>query len=466
MKRFCSKIVSILLIMSLILPSIALAVPVKPTNDDTERVEIVRIAGDNRYRTAVEASKNAYKTADTVVLASGEDFADALPGSLLAAKKDAPVLLTLKNRIHSYTIDEIQRLGASNVIILGGEGAVSEDIENELIGKGLNVERISGNNRIRTALAVAEEAVEAPVKKVFLVNGYDFPDALSVAALAAKEGAPIFLTQSDRLQSVVKEALSDFNVEEVTIVGGPGVINNNVETEIRDLGYTVNRIEGSNRYRTSLEVSQYGFDNPETVIIAYGYDFPDALVGGYLGAKYNAPVLLTSPTGIPSYIVDYIKESNSVSKIIILGGPSVVSQEVEDILAEIELPEKLTIESYEIVDERTVLIKFEGIEEPYQLNLDEDLVPGDNEITFIYENREYTVTITYEAPEVDKSELQALVDQVANYKEEDYQSGWEEFEAALLVAQAVLADEEATQEEVDQALDNLIDAIDGLVEVE
>ena len=45
MKRFCSKIVSILLIMSLILPSIALAVPVKPTNDDTERVEIVRIAG-------------------------------------------------------------------------------------------------------------------------------------------------------------------------------------------------------------------------------------------------------------------------------------------------------------------------------------------------------------------------------------------------------------------------------------
>ena len=90
-------------------------------------------------------------SADTVVLASGLNYADALAGVPLANKINAPLLLTSDKDLNASTLAEIGRLGAKKVIILGGEGAVSEKVEKKLQAEALKTERIFGKTRYSTA---------------------------------------------------------------------------------------------------------------------------------------------------------------------------------------------------------------------------------------------------------------------------------------------------------------------------
>src|SRR5699024_2218318 len=110
-----------------------------------------RIAGDNRYGTAIEVSKAANESADTVILATGEDYADALAGNVLAKAKNAPILLTNGKVLRADILEEIKSLGADNVIILGGENAIAASMEGKLEAEDLTVERLEGKNRFATA---------------------------------------------------------------------------------------------------------------------------------------------------------------------------------------------------------------------------------------------------------------------------------------------------------------------------
>ena len=80
-------------------------------------------------------------------------------------------------------------LGACKVIILGGTKAVSAEVENQLKGKSLEVERIGGENRFDTAARIARKL--GMLDAVFLAYGHDFPDALAAASYAGRMGYPI-----------------------------------------------------------------------------------------------------------------------------------------------------------------------------------------------------------------------------------------------------------------------------------
>jgi putative cell wall-binding protein len=86
----------------------------------------VRLAGTNRYSTAVAISKATFATANAVFLATGSNFPDALSGTPSAAKQSAPLLLANGGCLTADTVAEIKRLGASKVYVLGGTGAVPE----------------------------------------------------------------------------------------------------------------------------------------------------------------------------------------------------------------------------------------------------------------------------------------------------------------------------------------------------
>ena len=126
---------------------------------------VIRLAGSNRTKTAVEISKAGFEKADTVVLASGNDFPDALAGGPLAYALRAPILL-VRGRLDDATREEIARLEAKKVVILGGELAVSKAVEEELAEK-YEVERVAGQNRYKTAVAIAESSrrSEKPTEK-------------------------------------------------------------------------------------------------------------------------------------------------------------------------------------------------------------------------------------------------------------------------------------------------------------
>src|SRR3712207_8694253 len=84
-----------------------------------------------------------YKSSKKVILASGKVFADALAGGQLSIALDAPILLTPSNKLDASVKKEVSRLSAKEVIILGGSGSVSNDIEKELGIKNISRDRKS-----------------------------------------------------------------------------------------------------------------------------------------------------------------------------------------------------------------------------------------------------------------------------------------------------------------------------------
>ncbi|WP_409252056.1 cell wall-binding repeat-containing protein [Bacillus sp. SCS-153A] len=283
-----------------------------------------RIMGETRYETAVEISKAGWESAETVVIARGDSFPDALAGAPLAYKHNAPILLTDKGALTRVVKEEISRLGAKNVIILGGTGAVDNFVEYQLEGMGLDVERIGGKDRWETAANIAARLGGSPEKAV-MVNGNNFPDALAVAPYAARHGYPILLTGSDQLPKATGNALR--GIDSTIVVGGEGVISANV---FDDLSGAV-RYSGTNRYATAGAIAEQLMPSYR-VFAATGTNFADALAGSVLAAKENAAMILVKKDELPKESEQAINRLQA-AEFTILGGEGAVSKTVADLLS-------------------------------------------------------------------------------------------------------------------------------------
>jgi putative cell wall-binding protein len=283
-----------------------------------------RHSGDNRYETAVEISKAGWaEGSEAVILARGDNFADALAGVPLAHKFMAPVLLTRPKALPEATLAEIQRLGASQVYILGKEGAVSAAIETQLADLGLAVLRIGGDNRYDTAAKIARELTPGGTGTAFVVYGQNFPDALAAASYAAAGGHPILLTGTDTLHQLTAQALEDLGVENTFVVGGTGVISNSVMAELPN----PERIAGKNRYLTALALAER-FASSSHMFIATGTDESggaDAIAGGALAASQGTGILLVSNI-VPAEVLEFL--GMNVERAEVFGGSAAVSSEV------------------------------------------------------------------------------------------------------------------------------------------
>nr|WP_300006167.1 cell wall-binding repeat-containing protein [Tissierella sp.] len=322
-----NKVLSIFLVLAILVPGLAQAAPMN--------AEVKRLSGSNRIQTAINVSKEAYKNgAKSIILSGYSGSADALSGSLLASDKSAPLLLSPKgDKVSKELKNEIIRLGANNIYILGGINAVSKGIESELIGMNLNVERVSGPNRYATAVSIAEKAKDktnlflALGKKV-LANGKEdaLADALAIGSVSAKEKMPVLLTQANNIPKETKDAMEKFGVTNVTIVGGKLAISEAIENELKEMGITVARKDGKNRYDTATKIAKDYFKDSKNTIVANGRTDTDALVGGYLGALYNAPILLTDSAKLSIETKEYIKDYSIGSYV--LGGEAVITHDV------------------------------------------------------------------------------------------------------------------------------------------
>lgn len=296
--------------------------------DDSE--EFIRLGGSNRYTTAVAISEETWDSAETVVLTSGLDFPDALSGAPLAYLNNGPILLTRQDSIPPVTMSEIERLGVRNIYILGGAGAVSEEVARDLELMGYNVERLRGTNRYSTAVTIGERIrAQQSFDTVIIAVGDDFPDALAVSPHAARNGFPVLFTRHDSLHSHTKQALLEWDVSNVVIVGGTGAVSQAVADEIASLGIVVERLHGANRYATALVITQYFAGDSNSIVLATGEDFPDALTGGVLAAKLGAPILLSRQDRVFDAGVSYIR-THINEDIYLLGGEGAVSDIIFD----------------------------------------------------------------------------------------------------------------------------------------
>jgi len=186
-------------------------------------IEVDRIYGDDRYETAVEISKETWDTADTVVIATGQDYPDALAGAPLAYAKEAPILLTRSSDLPRVTENEINRLGARKAVILGGTTAVEHKVERQLQDAGLTTERLAGDNRYSTAVEIYEKLQgKIDTDEVILASGTRHIDALQVGPYAAYEEKPILLTRENELVPEASNAIFN-NISTVYPVGNRGI---------------------------------------------------------------------------------------------------------------------------------------------------------------------------------------------------------------------------------------------------
>lgn len=291
-----------------------------------------RLWGQDRYQTSVAISEEGWTNSEYVVIASGENYPDALCAAPLAKKYNAPILLTESATLNENVKKEIKRLNAKHVFIIGKYASVSQKAENEIKSLVDDIKRLGGNDRYETSVIVAKELEN--INGITVTSGYGFADALSIASIAAQKGMPILLTGKDKLPEVVKNYIeqNNVNIKNSYIVGGQGVISDNTAQQVSK---TSIRLYGQDRFETNLNVMKYfkqdlQFDNLYVVQAdgPTGNEFADALSGSALSAKTSSAVILTYKT-IPSATENFIKENiETKSNIIALGGVAAVPESI------------------------------------------------------------------------------------------------------------------------------------------
>ncbi|WP_226581099.1 cell wall-binding repeat-containing protein [Halobacillus litoralis] len=281
-----------------------------------------RLSGENRYETAIEISKAGWEYTDTVVIARSDDFPDALSGAPLAYSLNSPILLTSSDRLNNGTKEEIMRLEAKKAVILGGKNAVSNDVYKSLVNMGLIVQRIAGSNRYETSKKIADQ-IGFENGAAVIANGSNFPDALSIASYASKNGYPILLTKENMVPPSTRSSLSE--VKETIVVGGTGVIYRTVSDSLP----SPSRYMGEDRYGTNLSIVNGLPSEGNTVFFSTGESFADALTGSVLAAKLDAEVLLVRPDEIMEETLQTFR-SKEYDYVEILGGTGAVSDSVEN----------------------------------------------------------------------------------------------------------------------------------------
>ncbi|KAF0207814.1 MAG: cell wall binding repeat 2-containing [Actinobacteria bacterium] len=314
-----------------------------------------RVAGANRFETAVALSKTMYPdspnggwggdaAANGVILANGTAFADALSaGAWGAMRPDTvddevyPLLLTTKDVLPAVTKAEIERLAITQwwdgeefvVYVIGGSGVVS-DAQLQAI-KSLpyvaDAVRVAGANRYATAAAVASMTIDiGDPGTVILTSGMGWADGVAAGPLCGAMAAPMLLSKVDTLPVETSQWLLDHpTVSDVIIVGGSSVVSTSVVDALAAAPYnmSVTRLAGADRYATAYEVADYGttigwFD-PLGFTLVSGLDFPDGLAAGpfsmLTGEAYGpGPILLTGKAELSEAVTDYFVDMTDVSR--------------------------------------------------------------------------------------------------------------------------------------------------------
>lgn len=300
-----------------------------------------RLAGATRYATSAVIAQSAFPSGSTTaVLASGEDFPDALTAAYLAGHLHAPVLLTPTAALDPATLSGLKALGVKGVDIVGGTAAVSQNVTTQLETDGYTVSHTAGINRFATAAAVAQEGGPNFVgtlgtlgRTAIVASGLTFPDALAGSAMAYSQSFPILLTQPGSLSPETAAALVSLQIAHVLVLGGTAAVSSAVENQIIAAGMTVVRVAGIDRTQTAtaiatLETAQLSYSTT-TVDLARGDIYPDALSGGpYSGeSSRKAPILLSdSPDTLGQYTTAYLRtNAASITTINIFGGTSAIT---------------------------------------------------------------------------------------------------------------------------------------------
>nr|WP_314503629.1 cell wall-binding repeat-containing protein [uncultured Peptostreptococcus sp.] len=295
------------------------------TSDKTKNtLSVTRISGSDRYDTSFKIQEFLTKDEFSyyAVFASGEGFSDALSAGILAGEFEAPLILVRKDSIPKVISDNYSRITFGRSFLVGGTNSVSKKVEDE-IHKNISVTiRLAGKNRLDTALSIYGPILEKRKELVLgdafsSYNGYVYADALT---------AMPYMYQLNK-STMGPLPLLPYAGEDASIVFGG---YNSVPKLVGERS----RIYGADRYKTAVEIAKAFKSNlnkdVDTIVLASGEDYPDALCAGPLASSKNAAILLTKSKTLNEDTKEYIKVNTNIKNIIIVGGERSISSSVED----------------------------------------------------------------------------------------------------------------------------------------
>ena len=302
-------------------------VPIGKPGDAPEPVpvtDVTRYFGATRYETAIKAA-DAYKAQlgvdefDSVIIACGTNYADALAGSYLSSVKHAPILLVRNTPgeillVQDYIKKNLKHGGM--IYMLGGEAVVPESAVAGL--RAYYIKRLWGADRYATNVEILKEAGVSG-DEILVASGLGFADSLSASAT----GKPILLVRTT-IQDSQKDYVASLKGKKFYVIGGSGAVNDDLEAYFKTLGET-KRLGGQTRYETSVSVAKQFFPEPMGAVLAYGANFPDGLCGGSLANAMGGPLLLAA-NGKSDQAAAYAKEKG-IKGGAILGGPTLINDD-------------------------------------------------------------------------------------------------------------------------------------------
>lgn len=298
-----------------------------------EGLRVGRVAGSDRFATAVEISKAGYPTgSDTAFIVNGLNFPDALGAGPAAARVGAPILLVTPGAIPESVTTELARLDPQTIYIVGGEPSVSIAVEAQLRDDTTEVLRFSGVDRFETSRMVADYFWGATDNRTaYIATGLNFPDALSAAPAAANEHAPVILVngEASELDDATGTLLERLGIEKVVVAGGEPSVSAGLTASIDALPFLTEsyRRSGTDRFQTSVLTNRESLRLADTAFLATGSTFPDALAGAALAGGSLAPIFLVGRGCVP---VDVMLEIHrlGVGNVTLLGGEPSLSNNV------------------------------------------------------------------------------------------------------------------------------------------
>lgn len=279
-------------------------------------ITVSELKGVNRYETATLISQQTDHK-NVAVLVSGNAIVDGLCSSALAGYYNAPILLTPTEKIDEITINELNRLNIENVIIVGGEGVVSNNVIENLKSLGMKkIIRLGGKDRYETSQLVTSyiDKYCYDVENIFVTGGFGEADCMSASPISVRESMPILLINNDNLKYVDSLDLSN-----TYIVGGTGVVSKDIENELLNYNNTY-RLAGDDRYITNEVLVRHFFENSENIYATKGINLIDALTTGPLAGKNNDPIILINENNGLSNDQKQLIDDLKVNNIIKIGG--------------------------------------------------------------------------------------------------------------------------------------------------
>lgn len=304
------------------------------------KLQTTRVAGGDRYETAVKISQRQFPgTSSVVYLVTGEKFPDALAAGVAAVRDNAPVLLSYSSTLPPATREELVRLQPERIVVVGGPAAINAAVENQIIDAvpTATIERVAGRDRYDTAVLLSKRSTVVPGGRVYFGSGESFVESLAVAAMAAGEHATLLLVPrpGNFVPAGTVQEVARLAPQHIVVAGNASVVSDAAVAVVAAASPSseVRRIAGETSIESAARATS-DFIAGGTVFVATDRAFADGLAGGAWAGRESAPIVIVPSAGaLPTSVANALSML-APTRIVIFGGPAAVSTDVENSLAQ------------------------------------------------------------------------------------------------------------------------------------